>query len=296
MNNSIAVVGRGAVGSAIYNDLSSKVDGVMLYHSQNINDLKNSNQFFNIIIYAAVPGIKWKANSHPEEDKRVVDNAFNDIKLLSKLCSKFILISTIDTMTKDSGNYGLNRYKLEKDCINELGSQIAVVRLPALIGKTVRKNIWYDINHPYPNKLNQSMVDKLNIYAQKSLNSSKNYYSINEYNDLHYHENIDFYKNNQLGLFNATHPYTKMLWLDINNLGEILIMDETLKFGDSILIASYYKNQPAVFKMYELFEIINDEKLNLKLSRLEYDKFLNYADYSKFKDEAIYVNNLKVIG
>ena len=33
MRNRIAVIGRGAVGSAIFNDLNSKIDGVELYLS-----------------------------------------------------------------------------------------------------------------------------------------------------------------------------------------------------------------------------------------------------------------------
>lgn len=293
MNNSIAVVGRGAVGSAIYNDLSSKVDGVELFHSQNIDELKESHQFYNLIIYAAVPGVKWKANQEPDKDKEITDHAFNELKILSKKCAKMILISTIDVMTQSSGAYGKNRMELEKNCLIEFNTQIAIVRLPALMGKTVQKNIWYDLYHPYPDQLNESMVHTLNHYAQAHLNSQLEYYSYDEGN-VHYLHHEDFYKDHQLGLYNATHPYTEMLWLDINDLGEILVIDDIIKFGDSVLIASYYKNQPAVLKMYELFEIIHEEKLNLSLSRLEYDKLLNYVDYSRFKDDAIYVNNLKV--
>ena len=294
MRNRIAVIGRGAVGSAIFNDLNSKIDGVELYHSQNIDELlNNDDKEFELIIYAAVPGIKWKANLNPDEDFKIVQNAFEQIKQLKTKCMQFILISTIDALYSKSGAYGKNRKWLEDEVLKELSLSCAIVQLPAIKGSTVKKNIWFDLMHPYPESLNQSMCDKLNQYAQKKLNSNEIIYEIDSQNHLTYHRDLVDLNNHQLGLYNATHPYSKMLWLDISNLGDVLLTEEFIKFGDKTLIASYYKNEPALLSTYELFEIIYNEKFIFNIDRLEYDKLLNYVDYSQFANNATFVNNIK---
>ena len=294
MRNRIAVIGRGSVGSAIFQDLNSKIDGVELYHSQNIDELLNdNNKKFELIIYAAVPGVKWKANLNPDKDFKIVQNALSQIQNLKHKCMQFIFISTIDTLYSKSGAYGKNRKWLEDQVLNELGLSCAIVQLPAIKGSTVKKNIWHDLMNPYPDSLNHSMCEKLNNYAQKKLHSNELIYEIDKNEKLIYHKNIEELKSHQLGLFNATHPYSKMLWLDITNLGDILLTEEFIKFGQKTLIASYYKNEPALLSTYELFEIIYHEKFIFNCDRLDYDKLLNYVDYSQFVNDATFVNNIK---
>lgn len=298
MYNKIAVVGRGAVGASIYEDLTSKIDGVELYHSQNIQNLLDSNindsHLYEYIIYAGVPGVKWKANSNPNEDLNHINIAYQQILNLSSKCKKFILISSIDTMQKDSGVYGKHRKILEDKVLKALKSQCKIIQLPALVGKNVKKNIWFDLKHPYPFYVNYAMYEKLEEYAQKSLKSSLKYYSFNnKTGQLNYLHHLDFYFDNQLGLYNATHPHSSMLWLNIDNIGEILLNEDLLRYGKKTLIASYYQNKPAILKMYELYEIIYEQKFKFSLTNDQYDEFLNKVDYSSFKDQAVYVNETK---
>lgn len=290
-----AIIGRGAVGSAIFNDLNSIIEGVELYHTQNIDELLNdqSDVCFEAIIYAAVPGVKWKANINPQDDFDQVKQAFNQIMQLKLKSKRMILISTIDTLVDFSGAYGKNRLWLENQVINEFGQACAVIQLPALVGSTVKKNIWFDLTHPYPNTLNQSMCDKLNEYAKRKCRTDQNFYELNENQHLIYHKSFKELDKNQLGLYNATHPYSQMLWLDISNLGEIVLNEDFIKLGHKTLIASYYKNEPALLKMYELFEIVKGETFKLDMDRIQYDQFLNHINYGHLANKAVYVNNIK---
>lgn len=300
MSRKIAIIGRGAVGSAIQKDLSSKhkEDQIEVYHSQNIYQLLNtevdrSNQY-DYIIYAGVPGIKWKANQNPEKDMKHIKTAFDQIKNISQKCKQFILISSIDTMTKDSGAYGNHRKLLEDRVLDLLNDKCKIVQLPALVGRTVQKNVWHDLYHPYPKKINQTMFDKIQTYAQKALDSNDEFYQFDENtNEITYLHNKAYYVDNQLGLYNATHPYSKMLWLNINELGDILLNPDLIQTNQKTLIASRHNNEPALMNMYQIYEQVYHTKFNFYLDKEDYDKLLNKVDYSHFADKALYINSVQ---
>lgn len=128
----------------------------------NISELGRSN--FEQVVCAGLPAEKWKANFEPERDLKNVEV----LKLaLSKFhAKKFILISTVDVYdlpvecdedTQDNVStqpYGRHRLLLE-DYVRQKFEQHLIIRLPALFGPGLKKNILYDL-------LNCNEVEKIN--------------------------------------------------------------------------------------------------------------------------------------
>lgn len=108
-------------------------------------------------IYCAAPQAKkWWANQNPHLDREEVDS-------LIKACSQisctghFILLSTVDVYDPPTGKtekdlpgsdihpYGANRLYLEQFILEHFGPRAIVIRLPALVGHGLRKNIVFDL-------------------------------------------------------------------------------------------------------------------------------------------------------
>jgi len=126
-----------------------------LYNSQNISDIRGKQ--YQLIVCAAAPAAKWKANQDPEEDRA------NLLVLMEHLrhveADQFVLISTVDVFkmpppadenTPVDPNridaYGRNRYELEQFVLTQF-SDVYIVRLPGLFGAGLRKNFLYDMIH-----------------------------------------------------------------------------------------------------------------------------------------------------
>jgi sugar phosphate isomerase/epimerase len=126
------------------------------YNSKNFKDIKNKS--FDTLFFGGIPSVKWYANKNPEEDNNIIENIkviLNTIKV-----KKFILISTIDVYEDVSKNYdedykinpnnnhtyGKNRFFFEK-YVEENFENYNIIRLPALFGKGLKKNIIYDLIH-----------------------------------------------------------------------------------------------------------------------------------------------------
>lgn len=126
-----------------------------LFNSKNIQELRGRD--FDDVYCAAAPASKWKANQQPEEDRKTI---MGILDILSTIHAKrFILISTIDVYpvlkgVDESYNvhslpnhaYGTHRLLLE-DQVRELFDDVYIVRLPALFGQGLKKNIIYDLLH-----------------------------------------------------------------------------------------------------------------------------------------------------
>ena len=125
-----------------------------LYNSSNIKE--SVNKEFNIIYISCIPAVKWYANKNPEEDQQVIQNLIKIFKTIE--AEKVILISTIDVYDNinNSSNektkinhelnhtYGKNRYLFERE-IQNIFDDVYIIRLPALFGKDLKKNIIYDL-------------------------------------------------------------------------------------------------------------------------------------------------------
>jgi len=118
-------------------------------------------------IYCAAPQAKkWWANQNPEEDWLEVNSLIEACRKLA-CTGSFILLSTVDVYdpplgvderSKPSANshpYGRHRYMLEQAVLELFGGQARIVRLPALVGHGLKKNIIYDL-------LNNNNVEQIN--------------------------------------------------------------------------------------------------------------------------------------
>jgi hypothetical protein len=132
------------------------------YNSRNIGDIAGGR--FGTLVFAGAQGKKWWANQNPAEDWAGIETALHAMSGVT--ADRVILISTIDVVPQVAGAdesfdcaslpthaYGENRLRLEAS-MRALFPQLMVIRLPALTGWDLRKNILFDLVHG-------NMVDRI---------------------------------------------------------------------------------------------------------------------------------------
>lgn len=173
----IVLIGcTGFVGSNIYIKAGNSIKG--LYNSKNIKLAYKTNP--DILIYAGLRAEKFLANTYPEKDKLLIEEAKKNIKSINP--KKLILISTIDVfkepinVTEESNidlqglqPYGYNRYQLEL-WVRENYPDALIIRLPALFGINLKKNFLYDFINIIPQLLKKEKMDELLIHNNKLIN------------------------------------------------------------------------------------------------------------------------------
>jgi nucleoside-diphosphate-sugar epimerase len=126
------------------------------YNSKNFQNTKYKN--FDTIFFSGIPAVKWYANKNPDEDNCIIENIKSILDTIK--CKKFILISTIDVYNNtnnlanedskidfnNNNTYGKNRYLFEKYIETKFENHF-IIRLPALFGKGLKKNIIFDLIH-----------------------------------------------------------------------------------------------------------------------------------------------------
>lgn len=141
---SIAIVGKGAVGSAITRSLDELNINYDVYDSSNIEKIFDNR--YDLLIYSGVNASKYHADRDPVNDKLHCLRAYDIFKNI--FAEEKILISTIDASRsfEQSSAYGNDRRLLETKIFQdrELFDNSKILRLPALYGSTVKKNAWYD--------------------------------------------------------------------------------------------------------------------------------------------------------
>lgn len=170
-----ALIGyTGFVGS----NLTKQHDFDEFFNSENISLVKD--RFFNLVVCAAAPGIKWQADRKPKDDFK------NILKLISHLttmnAAQFVLISTIDVFPKPRGvyegsptpiirnsSYGMNRAYLEY-LVSGLFRNVLIVRLPTIYSSVSDgKGLIYDIkngNYQYvPRRGQVQIYDIANLFG-----------------------------------------------------------------------------------------------------------------------------------
>lgn len=137
------------------------------YNSSNIKD--SMNKEYNEIAICCIPAVKWLANKYPEKDAfdiEVIKDVFKTIR-----AKKVILISTIDIYDnvnnksnentaiqhEKNNTYGKNRFLFE-EFIKSTFKNYHIIRLPALFGRGLKKNIIYDL-------LNNNNVANIPIHS-----------------------------------------------------------------------------------------------------------------------------------
>lgn len=151
---------RGFVGS----NLSHQFPGSFCAGRAEIGSLAGTT--YNQIYCAAPQAKKWWANQNPEKDKLEIESL---IRAVSQIGCRdiFILFSTVDVYDpardvdeldvppEKAHPYGRNRRMLEKAIIELFGEKARILRLPALVGKGLKKNVIYDL-------LNNNNVEAIN--------------------------------------------------------------------------------------------------------------------------------------
>lgn len=165
---SIAIVGKGAVGSAITRSLDDLNIDYDVYDSSNIEKIFDNR--YDLLIYSGVNASKYYADRNPVNDKLHCLRAYDIFKNIS--AEEKILISTIDASRsfEQSSAYGDNRRLLETKILQdkELLDNSKILRLPALYGSTVKKNAWYDsIKGADSIVLNDDLLNKIDYECKK---------------------------------------------------------------------------------------------------------------------------------
>lgn len=124
-----------------------------MFNSKNIGDIENKQ--YDLVVNAGTPGIKWLANKEPENDRKQINKLLQSLKTIK--ANKFIHISTIDVYPEPNGvnelsdinaekllPYGKHRFWLENE-ITRIFPSVLIVRLPALFGNGIKKNLIYDL-------------------------------------------------------------------------------------------------------------------------------------------------------
>lgn len=110
-------------------------------------------------IYCAAPQAKkWWANQNPTQDRQEVQDLLAACRRLT--CTEsFVLFSTVDVYdpplhqteldqpSLESHPYGANRLWLEQAILEHFGDRARIIRLPALVGMGLKKNVIYDLLH-----------------------------------------------------------------------------------------------------------------------------------------------------
>jgi nucleoside-diphosphate-sugar epimerase len=145
-----ALVGyTGLVGG----NLGTQHDFAASYNSANVAQL--ARQSFDRVVFSAARAEKWRANADPEADRAHIE----DLKqvLRSFETGQLIMISTVDVYKVPIGvdeasavpepglhAYGAHRLELE-EFSREVFERVLVVRLPALFGPGLKKNVIFDL-------------------------------------------------------------------------------------------------------------------------------------------------------
>ncbi len=127
-----------------------------LYNSSNIGDIVGKH--YSLLVCAGVPAVKWKANKEPQQDREQIAALIGPLSNVT--ADRFILISTIDVYSSPSEPhdeskdpfdseaqpYGKHRLEVEQ-WATEHFSDTLIVRLPALFGPGLKKNVIFDLLH-----------------------------------------------------------------------------------------------------------------------------------------------------
>lgn len=153
----------GLVGSHLRENLSP--DETMYFNSKNFSEALEGE--FRNVYCACVPAVKWRANKYPSLDFEQLQRIL-DVLTSMKFTGTFVLISTIDVHDPAHAHqsercehpskqpYGRHRLQLENELRHVMGAKLLVVRLPALFGLGLKKNMLFDL-------LEEHMVQHINI-------------------------------------------------------------------------------------------------------------------------------------
>jgi hypothetical protein len=139
------------------------------FNSANIEGIRGER--FDTLVCAAAPGSMFEANRFPEKDRQKIGNLISNIG--ESRAQRCILISSIAVLDDFAGGYdetnasfqtelayGRHRRELEVFCMDHFPDCL-VVRLPALFGPGLRKNLIFDLANPVPTMMTGERLEAL---------------------------------------------------------------------------------------------------------------------------------------
>ena len=182
----------GFVGS----NLSKQHKFDCVYNSKNIADSFGVSP--DLCVYAGIRAEKFTADKFPENDLNHIKDAVDNIKRINP--KKLVLVSTVDVIPSRQNTdiyedtnyetdkltpYGKNRLFLENE-IRNLYPETLILRLPALFGTGLKKNLIFDIINFIPAMLKKEKIEELCVRVPEL----KSYYKEDENGFFRVAENI----------------------------------------------------------------------------------------------------------
>ena len=246
------------------------------YNSKNFTDA--SGKKFDKMFFCGVPAVKWKSNKFPDLDDKVFINLKSILDNIE--VNKFILISTIDVYDETDKNhdedttinceknhtYGKNRFLFEQYILNKFKDS-HIVRLPALFGKGLKKNIIYDL------------INNNNVY-DIPLHSSFQWYYLNWLK-----EDIDKIIENDIKICNLfTEPIHTHKIIDMYT--EIFENDYEFEYGEKDKITRKYDTNTKYNKIF------NCEKKYAKTKNEVFEGIKDYLKFEKLDKKNLCISNI----
>jgi len=130
------------------------------YNTKNLADIEGRE--FDLVVSAGAPAAKWLANKEPEADWTSLSRLMSSLERVR--AKKFVLVSTVDVHARPidvdettaldtdlAQPYGRHRILLER-FVSERFPGATTIRLPALFGPGLKKNVVFDF-------LNENRLD-----------------------------------------------------------------------------------------------------------------------------------------
>lgn len=165
----LLVGNTGLIGKTLKDEIEFDYE----FNSKNIQDLVNLDidPSTTDLYLCCLPATKWLVNKDPQAD---LDNIFSILSIITKKeYNNVILYSTIDVYGEaplesdesyplqiSTPSYGSNRLLFEQLISNIVRyKKLLILRLPALFGKHIKKNILFDL-------LNNNDIHKINYNSK----------------------------------------------------------------------------------------------------------------------------------
>lgn len=199
-----------------------------LYNSKNIANAYDTKP--DILYFSGIPAEKFLANTAPDKDRAVIENAMRTIERIRP--KSVVLISTVDVYERPLGvdedtkietgalhPYGLNRYYLEEFVSSTFDDHL-IARLPGLYGENLKKNFIYDMIYFLPSMLNERKMVELGrgFLERFYFNQDNGFYKLRDIDQIERSELHDFFKKTGFSALNFTDSRAKFQFYNLKHL------------------------------------------------------------------------------
>ncbi len=230
------------------------------YNSKNIAEAFGEQH--DLVVYCGVRAEKFLANQDPDGDRAVIENAKRNIERMKP--QTLVLVSTVDVyktpLNVDETTpieleglhpYGANRYELER-WAQQNAKNCHIVRLPALVGRGLKKNAVFDMINRIPSMLKAEKYAELHeksplIAASYALDEATGFYKLRSLDNAQRTALRAFFEHNDFSALSFTNGASSFqfydlacLWEDIQRLlaGEVRLLNIV---SEPVTVAEIYR-------------------------------------------------------